>query len=63
MTIQVGLGIGRLVLRALNRVESVLAAAAVVLGAFGDAPARVIAWTVTPVVLLVGQLAAVRPPR
>lgn len=58
---QVGLGIGRLVFRALNLVEGVLAVAVVVLVACGDAPARVIGWTVAPVVLLVGQLALVRP--
>jgi hypothetical protein len=61
VTIQVGLGIGRLVFRALNLVESVLAAAVVVLVAVGDAPGRVIAWTVAVTVLLVGQLAVVRP--
>jgi hypothetical protein len=61
VTIQVGLGIGRLVFRALNLVESVLAAALVVLVAVGDAPARVIAWTVAVTVLLIGQLAVVRP--
>ncbi|MFE1835017.1 hypothetical protein [Streptomyces sviceus] len=60
VTMQVGLGIGRLVFRALNLVEGVLAVAVVVLVACGDAPARVIAWTVAPVVLLVGQLALVR---
>ena len=41
--------------------EGVLAVAVVVLVAFGDAPARGIAWTVAPVVLLVGQLAVFRP--
>ncbi|MET7733075.1 hypothetical protein ABZT02_17140 [Streptomyces sp. NPDC005402] len=61
VTIQVGLGIGRLVFRALNLVESVLAASVVVLVAVGDAQARVIAWTVAPMVFLVGQLAVVRP--
>ncbi|MDH6514881.1 hypothetical protein M2163_008144 [Streptomyces sp. SAI-135] len=61
VTIQVGLGIGRLVFRALNLVESVLAAAVAVLVAVGDAPAPVIAWTVAVLVLLVGQLAVVRP--
>ncbi|MEU0026794.1 hypothetical protein [Streptomyces sp. NPDC006335] len=61
VTIQVGLGIGRLVFRALNLVESVLAATVVVLVAVGDAPARVIAWTVAVAVLLIGQLAVVRP--
>lgn len=41
--------------------EGVLAAAVVVLLAFGDAPPGVIAWTVALLVLLVGQLAVVRP--
>lgn len=61
VTIQVGLGIGRLVFRALNRVECVLAAALLVLVAFDDAPARVIAWTAAATVPLVVQLAVVRP--
>ncbi|MFJ4200061.1 hypothetical protein ACIP2Y_10575 [Streptomyces sviceus] len=61
VTVQVGLGIGRLVFRALNLVESVLAAAVLVLVVFGDAPARVVAWAVAPVALLAGQLAVVRP--
>ena len=61
VTIQVGLGIGRLVFRALNLVESVLAAALTVLVAVGDPSARVIAWTVAVLVLLLGQLAVVRP--
>ena len=61
VTIQVGLGIGRLVFRALNRVECVLAAALLALVAFGDTPARVIAWTAAATVPLVVQLAVVRP--
>ncbi|MGX1365723.1 hypothetical protein RKD19_001082 [Streptomyces canus] len=61
VTVQLGLGIGRLVFRALNLVESVLAVAVVVLVAAGGASAGVLAWTVAVMVLLVGQLAVVRP--
>ncbi|MFI0516633.1 hypothetical protein ACH3Y9_01830 [Streptomyces sp. WSLK1-5] len=61
VTVQLGLGIGRLVFRALNLVESVLAVAVVVLVAVGGASAGVLAWTVAVMVLLVGQLAVVRP--
>lgn len=61
VTIRIGLGIGRLVFRALNLVESVLATAVVMLVLVDGTPARVIAWTVAAVVPLVGQLAVVRP--
>ncbi|MEU6282805.1 hypothetical protein [Streptomyces sp. NPDC047028] len=62
VTIPVGLGIGRLVFRALNAVEAVLAAvviAAVAVG--GSAASGVIALTAAAAVLLLGQLAVVRP--
>ncbi|MEU0407644.1 hypothetical protein ABZ307_07395 [Streptomyces griseorubiginosus] len=61
VTIRIGLGIGRLVFRALNLVESVLAATVTVLVAVDNPPARVISWTAALLVLLVGQLAVVRP--
>lgn len=61
VTIRIGLGIGRLVFRALNLVESVLAATVTVLVAVDGAPARVLSWTAALLVLLVGQLAVVRP--
>ena len=61
VSVRIGLGIGRLVFRALNIVECVLATAVVVAVAAGDAPGRIVGWTVAAVVLLVGQLAVFRP--
>jgi hypothetical protein len=61
VSVRIGLGIGRLVFRALNLVECVLAAAVVVAVAAGDAPGRVLGWTVAAVAVLVGQLAVIRP--
>ncbi|MEU4840647.1 hypothetical protein [Nocardia testacea] len=62
VTTELGLGIGRLVFRALNIVEAVLAAvllvAAVVLAPAG----AVWIWLAIAVVSLVVQLAVVRPP-
>ncbi|NUP27128.1 MAG: hypothetical protein HOQ36_20215 [Nocardia sp.] len=62
VTTELGLGIGRLVFRALNTVEAVLAVvlsvAAVVLTPAG----AVWGWLAVAVVILVVQLAAVRPP-
>jgi predicted membrane protein len=62
VTTELGLGIGRLVFRALNTVEAVLAAvllvAAVVLAPAG----AVWVWLAIAVVILVVQLAVVRPP-
>ncbi|KOV77200.1 MULTISPECIES: hypothetical protein [unclassified Streptomyces] len=61
VTIPVGLGIGRLVFRALNAVEAVLAVVVVLAVALGDAPAAVIALTAAVAALLLAQLAVVRP--
>ncbi|MFG2929087.1 hypothetical protein [Streptomyces achromogenes] len=61
VTIPVGLGIGRLVFRALNAVETVLAAVVIVTVAVGGAPAGIIALTEAVAALLAVQLAAVRP--
>lgn len=62
VTTALGLGIGRIVFRALNTVESVLAvlllAAAVVLGP----PGGVWVWLGLAVGILLVQVAAVRPP-
>ncbi|MGW6333375.1 hypothetical protein [Nocardia rhamnosiphila] len=62
ITTELGLGIGRLVFRALNTVEAVLAAvllvAAVVLAPAG----AVWVWLAIVTVVLVVQLAVVRPP-
>ncbi|MEV5148089.1 hypothetical protein AB0L14_27750 [Streptomyces sp. NPDC052727] len=61
VTIPVGLGIGRLVFRALNAVEAVLAVVVVLAVALGDAPAAVISLTAAVAALLLAQLAVVRP--
>ncbi|MEU6665736.1 hypothetical protein [Streptomyces sp. NPDC046727] len=61
VTIPLGLGIGRLVFRALNTVEAVLAVAVVTAVALGDAPAGIAAPTAAVAVLLLTQLIVVRP--
>ncbi|MFC9282680.1 hypothetical protein [Streptomyces collinus] len=61
VTVPIGLGIGRLVFRALNTVETVLAAVAVVAVVAGGAPAGVTWLTAAVAVLLAAQLAVVRP--
>lgn len=60
VTIPIGLGIGRLVFRALNLVEAVLAAVVVVAVAVGRPPAVVVALTTVTVVLLAVQLGVIR---
>lgn len=59
--LRIGLGIGRLVFRALNSVEAVLATVLVIAVLAGGAPARILTPTVISVLLLVVQVAAVRP--
>jgi hypothetical protein len=61
VTRQIGLGIGRLVFRALNTVEAVFAAAVVVTLIVGGPPARVWVPAGIAVLALVVQLLAVRP--
>ncbi|MGW5494149.1 hypothetical protein [Streptomyces olivaceoviridis] len=61
VTIPVGLAIGRLVFRALNAVETVLAVVVVLAVALGDATAAVISLTAAVAALLLTQLAVVRP--
>ncbi|CUW25489.1 hypothetical protein [Streptomyces reticuli] len=61
VTIPVGLGIGRLVFRALNAVETVLAVVVAAAVALGGAPVRVGVLTAVVAALLVTQLAVVRP--
>ncbi|MEV4917411.1 hypothetical protein AB0K47_11435 [Streptomyces tirandamycinicus] len=61
VTLRIGLGIGRLVFRALNRAEAVLAAVLVVAVAAGGLPAPVVVPAVLVVGLLLAQLLAVRP--
>lgn len=61
ITIQLGLGIGRLVFRALNICEVVLAAAALVAVVLGRAPGAATAALVVAVTALGVQVVAVRP--
>jgi hypothetical protein len=61
VTIPVGLGIGRLVFRALNLAEAVLAVLALVAVSVGGPPAAVLAPGAVAAVVLAGQLLFVRP--
>jgi hypothetical protein len=61
ITIPLGLGIGRLVFRALNLVEAVLAVTVLVTVSAGDPSTAVVAPVVATVVLLLAQLLVVRP--
>lgn len=61
VTLPIGLGIGRLVFRALNLVEAILAAAVIVAVLAGGAPAAVLTLTVIAAVLLAAQVAVIRP--
>lgn len=61
VTLQIGLGIGRLVFRALNTVEAIFAAVIVIaLAVEGPSTAVVVAFAIA-IVALVVQLVAVRP--
>lgn len=61
VTIPIGLGIGRLVFRALNAVEAALAVGVIIAGIMGGAPNDVAVLTACAVVILAVQLAVVRP--
>jgi hypothetical protein len=61
VTIPIGLGIGRLVFRALNLVEAALAAAVIVAVVPGGPSTGIAVLTAVVAVLLLGQLAVVRP--
>ncbi|MFJ3714819.1 hypothetical protein [Streptomyces sp. NPDC090057] len=61
VTIPIGLGIGRLVFRALNAVETALAVVVAVAVAMGGAAAGTVGLTAAVAVLLAAQLAVVRP--
>ncbi|MFJ9903206.1 hypothetical protein ACIRVK_09940 [Streptomyces sp. NPDC101152] len=61
VTLPIGLGIGRLVFRALNAVEAVLAVVVVATVAAGHPTARVVAPIAAAAVLLLAQLLVVRP--
>jgi hypothetical protein len=60
VTVQIGLGIGRLVFRALNTAELILAAV-VVVAAVGGLPPQAAAGGAVAVMILAAQLAVVRP--
>lgn len=59
--LRIGLGIGRLVFRALNSVEAVLAAVLVLAVLADGAPARIVTPAVISALILVTQVGAVRP--
>jgi hypothetical protein len=61
VTLALGLGIGRLVFRALNGCEAVLAAAVLIGLGVGAAPVAVLTAAVTASLLLTVQVLAVRP--
>lgn len=61
VTLPVGLGIGRLVFRALNSVEALLAAAALAAALAGGAPGSVLGPAIGLAVLLAVQVGGVRP--
>ena len=62
VTIPIGLGIGRLVFRALNVAEAVLAVVVITAVATGSPGPAVVALTALPAAVLLVQVAAVRPP-
>ncbi|MGW5922236.1 hypothetical protein ACWFPY_24885 [Nocardia fluminea] len=61
VTVRIGLGIGRLVFDALNRVEIVWAATLVLTVIVGGARAAAVAAAMTSVAVLVAQMVGVRP--
>lgn len=61
VTIPIGLGVGRIVFRALNLVEIVLGIALAATIVAGAVTGWVLVWFVVVAVVLVGQLAVVRP--
>lgn len=61
VTVPVGLGIGRVVFRVLNRIEAVLAAVAIAATATGGPPVSVAVPTGVAAVMLAAQLFAIRP--
>ncbi|MCM2578388.1 hypothetical protein [Streptomyces meridianus] len=61
VTVRIGLGIGRLVFRALNAAEVVLAAVVAAAVAAGGPSLAVTVFTVVAAVVLTAQLAVVRP--
>ncbi|MGW4842698.1 hypothetical protein [Nocardia brasiliensis] len=62
ITVPLGLGIGRLVFRALNAVEAVLAVLLVLAASIVGAPTGTWVWLLLALVVLAGQIVLVRPP-
>ncbi|MBF6124579.1 hypothetical protein [Nocardia brasiliensis] len=62
ITVPLGLGIGRLVFRALNTVEAVLAVLLVIAASIVGATTGTWVWLLLAVVVLTGQIVLVRPP-
>jgi hypothetical protein len=61
VTLQIGLGIGRLIFRALNVAEVVFASALLVAIAIDHPPERVVTSVMAAIVILMVQITAVRP--
>ena len=61
VTVQIGLGIGRLVFRALNVIEVMFAIALLIAVAIGNPPGPVLAVVMTAPVVLMVQVAGIRP--
>lgn len=61
VTVPIGLGIGRLVFRALNSAEAVLAVTVTVAAVLSSAPVSVLAFTAAADVLLAVQTGVIRP--
>jgi hypothetical protein len=61
VTVPIGLGIGRLVFRALNAIETVLAAVLLIVVLVGRPPAATVTTAVLVIAVLAAQLVFVRP--
>jgi hypothetical protein len=61
VTIPIGLGIGRLVFRALNLAEAVFAVTVLAAAAAGSLPVRAIVLAAVAAALLAGQVGVIRP--
>lgn len=61
VTLRIGLSIGRLVFRALNTVEAILAVALAITGILGDASTRIVVAGGAAVAILMVQLGLLRP--
>lgn len=61
VTLRIGLGISRIVFRALNVVEAALASVLVIAAALGPVPGRVVTWALGAVAIPAIQLLVIRP--